>query len=689
LRTRSRLPHTSRLAGALRRLGLLHCRTRLPILVLALAIALSMLQRLALLAIYRERFAQDSWLSIARGFATGLRFDLVVGGMLVVPLLPIVFLAPSWLTERRHFKRAVAALAGGLLGLLALLLAIDVFFFGEFGERLDHKVWSYATGTGNEYIRQVIFEQFPVIPALAALAITTVGLSALVVRFGFDDRSNRGPAWHALVWPVVLSGLIFLAIRGTTSSHAINTGPAYFGADSSVTQLALNGVFTLREALADLSNDIDPSSMYELLPDDEVDRRVRDLVLTAEDQPIADPVNPLHRRTRAARPARDLNVVLVVLEGMHWSYLGHLGGRAGLMPNLDALAANGVHAQYAFAVGGRTQRGMSGIVASFPDLPIASVTTRNETAGTFLTLPGLLKQRGYQTLFIYGGPAHRDHRQTFLGSNGVDRFVVEDALPVRTLRTSLGWNDRDLFRSAIEVLNDLPGDRPFFALMLTLTFHRPYEFPGSHLLASPPGSEERQLAAVRFCDAAIGEFIAAARQHEWFDRTIFVFVADHMGGILQEPRGPAMNRIPLIFYGPGIEGLEPRKVEGVHSQMDLAPTVMGLLGGSYEHTFFGRDLLRDGNRPAYALTVEPAGELFLYREPDAVTIVPPMFGAPLTQRFDPESGRTREIESAPIERVHDAVALLQLAHRLFHDLRYNVTAAERAPGAARIAATVR
>lgn len=666
----------ARVAGALRRSGLLHCRTRLPALVLAAAIALSMLQRLALLAVYRDRFADTSWLQIARAFAVGLRFDAVVAGMLVIPLLPILFCAPRRWIERPAFKRSVGALAGALLGFAALALVIDAFFFGEFNERLDHKVFSYASGPGNEYLAHVIFAQFPVLSALAAVLALSAGMGWIVARLGFDDRYNAGSTWHAIVWPTVLAALLGLGIRGTLGSHAINTGPAYFGATPSLTQLALNGLFTLREALgARLTDDVDLSSLYDLLPDPEVDRRVRELVLTPSDEPIDDPVNPLHRRTEPVRPARNLNVVLVVLEGMHWSYFGHLGGRPGLTPHLDAIAEAGVHAEYAFAVGGRTRRGFAGVVSSFPDLPVDSVTIRDDVAGTFLTLPDLLKQRGYQTLFLYGGPALRDHRQTFLGSNGVDRFVVENDLPVRTFRTSLGWNDRDLLRSAIPVLNDLPRGRPFFALMLTLTFHRPYEFPGSDRLTVHDGSEAQQLAAVRFCDAAIGEFIDAARQQDWFANTMFVFVADHMGGSLQYPRGPWMNRIPMIFYGPGIEGLEPRSVGGVRSQMDVAPTVMGLLGGSYEHTFFGRDLLRDEDAPGYALTVDPDGELSMYRRPEEITFVPPKSGAPVVYRFDYRTGATSESESARTDEVRDAVALVQLADRLFRDLRFNVTPA--------------
>jgi phosphoglycerol transferase MdoB-like AlkP superfamily enzyme len=669
----------SRVGRALQQSGLLHFRTRLPALVLATVIALCMLERLILLVLYSDRFSQIPWSRLAEGFAVGLRFDLVVAGMLVAPLLPLVCLAPPRLVERHSFKRAVGSLAGVLLGLTTALLGSDALFFGEFGERLNYKVLNYASGAGNEYVWQVILEQFPVLPLLGLSLVVGVATARLVTRLGFDDRQDAVPLWHAVVWPLVLATLVGLGIRGTVGSHAINTGPAYFaGASTPLSQLTLNGLFTLRQAVYAKTMDFDASSMYEVVPREEVDRRARELVLTHYDEPIDDPLNPLLRRTEGVRPRRDLNVVLVVLEGMHWSYVGHLGGRPGLTPNLDALARAGVHTQYAYAVGGRTQRGFAGIVSSFPDIPVVSVTTRNEVAGSFLTLPGLLKQRGYQTLFIYGGPALRDHRQTFLGSNGVDRFVVEDDLPVRTFRTSLGWNDRDLFRSAIQVLNGLPRDRPFFSMMLTLTFHRPYEFPGSESIEASSHSEERQFAALRFCDEAIGEFMDSARQQDWFDHTIFVFVADHRGGVLQFPNGPPANRIPMIFYGPGIEGLEPRSVGGVRSQMDLAPTVMGLLGGSYEHTFFGRDLLRGDEGRGYAVTVDGDGELSFYSGQDTATVIPPGNGTPLTWQFDPESGELRGMESGRVDDVRDGVALMELAARLFYSERYNLATGQPA-----------
>src|SRR4029450_8551393 len=126
--------------------------------------------------------------------------------MLVVPLMPIMFLAPQRLIESRSFKLAVGTLLGALLGLATLVLAIDVFFFGEFGGRLDHKVFNYLPGPGNEYVLRVIFDQFPVIPALAGVVVLTVGIGGRIIRVGFDDRYNTGSPWHAIGWPTRFAG---------------------------------------------------------------------------------------------------------------------------------------------------------------------------------------------------------------------------------------------------------------------------------------------------------------------------------------------------------------------------------------------------------------------------------------------------------------------------------------------------
>ena len=120
-----------------------------------------------------------------------------------------------------------------------------------------------------------------------------------------------------------------------------------------------------------------------------------------------------------------------------------------------------------FAVGGRTVQGFSGIVGGFPDLPGESVTTRSDSHGNFLTLPEVIRRRGYETMFVYGGEPLYDHRQVFLGSNGVTRSVYGKDFAQKTFRTHLGWCDEDLYAQAHEEFVAM-GEKPFFALMLTL-----------------------------------------------------------------------------------------------------------------------------------------------------------------------------------------------------------------------------
>ena len=674
-------PVLQRLRAALGRAGLLHARTRLVVLPLVLLLALFQLQRLLVLLFMPERFDGVGATTVAQAFLVGLRFDAVVAAMLVLPLAIVAPLAPPKVLESRRFRAGVFAFLALVVAAAAVLLVCDYFFFQEFGERLNHKVVNYVGVSGNAYLWDAVWRDYPVLRAAVGVLLVGSAGAWLVSRFAYRDEYNVGPLWQAVVWPALTIAALAVVIRGTLGSHALNTGPAYFSPSSSLAQLALNGGFTLRQAVvAAASKDVDLGEMYPTVPEDEAFRRVVELVRRPGDQFLDDPDNPLLRLTDTGRPRRDYNVVLVVLESLHWAYVGATGGDARLSPNLDRIAREGVLLDRCFAVGTRTQRGFSGIVSGFPDLPVASVTTREEVAGRFLTLPGLLDERGYHNLFIYGGPALRDHRQTYLGSNGVDEFVCADDLPVRTFRTKLGWCDGDLFDSAVQVLSRQPKDRPFSATLLTVTFHRPYEIPPNAVEPVDPASEVApQLDAIKYTDAAIGRFIEQAKQTDWFDDTLFVFAADHMGGFRQYTERTAAFRVPVVFYGPKIDGLgPPRVISGVRSQTDVAPSILRLLGGTWRHCFFGTDAL---DRPAgaadFAFAHADSEELLFFDGDSVLTTVYPNGGGvhqsrlELPETFVPVIPETPEQLDLRDEAARNAVSIVQAADALFRRQTYN------------------
>jgi phosphoglycerol transferase MdoB-like AlkP superfamily enzyme len=420
-------------------------RLRLPLLFVAVMLFAFTLERVVILAGLRERFAGLSVSQRLTSFAVGLRFDLVIAAMLAIPIVALMSIVPPGALKNRRFIRIACVLVAVMLAGVVFTCVTDYFFFREFDERLNHKALNYLA---YRYTYQVIWRQFPVVRALLATAAVLAALCWLLRRAAFPRREWNDWTWLGrLVWTVAQALLIAGAIRGSVGPKPLNAGPAYFSNSPTLAQLTLNGLYTLREAAFSLTfRSEDLAERLPVLPEAEALELATKLIVRPEDRPLGDADNPLRRVTDTGRAQADYNVVLVVLESFSWHYVGAMGGDARLTPNLDALAEQGLFFDHCFAVGDRTTRGFAGIVGGFPDLPGRSVTTRYESTGNFLTLGQVLAQRGYETMFLYGGQPMYDHRQSFLGSNGYARMYFEDDFPQRTFRTDLGWCDEDLFR---------------------------------------------------------------------------------------------------------------------------------------------------------------------------------------------------------------------------------------------------
>jgi phosphoglycerol transferase MdoB-like AlkP superfamily enzyme len=657
-------------------------RVRAPLLVLGAVVLLSALDRLAVLLGHAERLDGVGTADLARSFAVGLRFDLVAAALLTLPVLVVMSLAPpGWLTCR-WFRRGVSTLSAALLAAVTFGCVADYYFFAEFDERLNHKALTYLD---QPYTYKVIWEGYPVVPAFLLTAAVLAGVAWCVGRAAFPRQFSDFRTAGRLAWPAVAGMLLALAVRGTLGPKAINPGPAYFSNSPTLAQLTLNPLYTLREAALSMTyRSEDLSEHLALLPDAEALRLAAELIVRPGDRPLNDPDNPLRRLTDTGVPLRNHNVVLVVLESLSWHYVGALGGDARLTPNFSALCEQGVLMERCFAVGDRTTRGFAGIVSAHPDLPGRSVTTRIEAIGNFMTLGHLLRDRGYLTMFVYAGQPMYDHRQAFLRSNGYERLVFEDEFDHHTYRTDLGWCDEDLFDESLQQFDAAAGasdGRPFFATLLTLSFHRPYGIPPGRIESVDPTFRQwKQLDAIRYTDWAIGRFMDEARQAAWFDDTLFVFVADHSGGYAEYPVDAVDYRIPFLMYGPRVLGA-PRRVGAVCSQTDVIPTVMSVLGGSYEHCSFGSDVLGRPAEAGMAVLQRSSGELSLVAHDGSVVVLPfggeprlfrhavPATLTPADTTADQAAdGRRRELSRR-------AIAVLQTANYVFEKGAHRTTRA--------------
>jgi len=260
---------------------------------------------------------------------------------------------------------------------------------------------------------------------------------------------------------------------------------------------------------------------------------------------------------------------------------------------------------------------MEAITLSIPPTPGRSILHRSGNEGLF-NLGTVLRDRGYETVFLYGGYGYFDNMNAFFSGNG---YAVMDQsnVPESKIGFSNAWGmaDEDLFDLAIEAADAASLEhRPFFFHVMTTSNHRPYTYPQGRI---PIPSGSGRSGAVMYTDYAIGRLLREARGHPWFDDTLFVIVADHCASSAGRESLPLDRyHIPMWIYAPKL--VSPQDYGRLASQIDVAPTLLGLLNMDYLSSAFGEDLL-DGQARQRALVGNY--QYLGYLEDETLTILEP------------------------------------------------------------------
>jgi phosphoglycerol transferase MdoB-like AlkP superfamily enzyme len=300
---------------------------------------------------------------------------------------------------------------------------------------------------------------------------------------------------------------------------------------------------------------------------------------------------------------------------------------------------------------------MEALTLCLPPTPGQSIVRRPHNENLF-TVGSLFRARGYSTKFIYSGYGYFDNMNHFFAGNGyevVDRGSV--AKSEISYATIWGACDEDLYRWTMrEADAAFAAGKPFHHFVMTTSNHRPYGIPAGRI--DLPGGTRN--AAVKYTDFAIGEFLTAARAKPWFTNTLFVIVGDHCASAAGKTALPiAGYHIPAFVWNPSL--VKPRVVDNLCSQIDLLPTVLGLMNGNYDSKFFGRDVLAmsSGQERAFIATYQRLG----YLRAGELAVLEPVKRQRLF-RFDRPDGRLEPV-AADAESFQDAIAQYQTASYLF------------------------
>jgi len=555
-----------------------------------LFLGISAITRLALLLLEGDVSLLAPW-RIVPVFAVGALYDLAAASYLLVPFAFAALVLPNSPWGRKIYAVVVCGLI--VLGLFGLLFTATAewLFWNEFSSRFNFIAVDYLI-----YTRETlgnIRQSYPVGPLLAVVAALSAGaflaISPRLWRAAVADGGTlRRRLLASLATIVALPGLSFFGL-GDGVRETLPT--------VSMRELGGNGYYEFARAFR--NNDLDYRTFYLTMPEDNARREMRKEFEEARSvAQFTGGDNPLERRVSAAGAARPMHIVLITMESLGADYLESYGGRKGLTPNLDRLAGEGLKFTQVYATGTRTVRGLEALSLSVPPTPGHAVLARKNNKG-FQTLGGVLKEQGYEPMFLYGGYSYFDNMADFFGGNGytvVDRGSLGRS--EISHETIWGVADEDLFGMLIrEIDARAAAGKKVFAHVMTTSNHRPFTYPDGRI-DIPSGSGRD--GAVKYSDWAIGKLMRDAELRPWFKDTLFVFVADHTSHARGRTDLPPENyHIPLIVHAPG--ALAPRTIDAVASQIDVGPTVLALLNISYTSRFFGQDILTEGQHHQRAL----------------------------------------------------------------------------------------
>jgi phosphoglycerol transferase MdoB-like AlkP superfamily enzyme len=543
----------------------LSARTRSLGRLLLLFLAINASVRLVLALGWGGDPALRSW-QLLPAMVIGAVFDIAIG---VLALAPLAWLFAAWPRVRLGgalgLRRAAIAFVLPLSLLAAFTAAAEFAFWNEFGTRFNFIAVEYLV-YGNEVIGNIreSYDLGVLLPAVGAAGLLIAwlawrwALAPLVAR-----TTNAAPfgRWRLALTAGLLAPLAFIS--------ACDVRLKEFSGNAQLDDIAGNGYFEFWHAFR--NNEIDYARHYRTLP---AAQAANILASVIQPPPAPGAALPFERDVRPDGAPRSLNVVLVSVESLSASFLGAFGGADQLTPNLDRLAGESLLFTRLYATGTRTVRGLEALALSVPPTPGHAIVKRPDNHG-LATLGSVLAGHGYEPIYLYGGYGYFDNMNAFFGGNG---YTVVDRTALRAdqihFENIWGVADEDLFALALREIDDrhARGQR-FFAHVMTTSNHRPFTYPEGRIDIPSRASRE---GGVKYTDWAIGRFVEQASKRPWFADTLFVFVADHTHkGRGRQELTPDAFHIPMIVHAPA--HLAPARIDTMASQIDVAPTVLGLL----------------------------------------------------------------------------------------------------------------
>lgn len=399
-------------------------------------------------------------------------------------------------------------------------------------------------------------------------------------RFDDFDR-HRGRTSIILL---LLTGLLFLPIRGGITVSTMNTGQAYYSQNAYLNHSAVNPLFSLFESI---THQEDFASQYRFMKDKEADKIFATMTSTSDENTY-----PLLNEATFKKGTPD--ILIVIMESFANDIMPSMGSYKDVAVCLDSIAQQSILFTRFYANSFRTDRGMVSILSGYPAQTTTSIMRYPRKTSQLPSIArNLVKYKNYKTTYYYGGDADYCNMRSYLVSQGYQHIISDANFPIEDKISKWGVPDHILAARMMEDIKAQQNEkRPMLRILQTSSSHEPFEVPYHRL-------KDKRLNAFAYTDSVMGAIVREYRKLPRWKNTLIVFVPDHVGGYKENLNDHDRSRyqIPLILAGGAIS--RPMKVGIIGSQHDIAATLLGQLGVEHREFTFSKNMMSDAT-PKFA-----------------------------------------------------------------------------------------
>jgi phosphoglycerol transferase MdoB-like AlkP superfamily enzyme len=544
--------------------------------------------------------ANTNIISLLPSFRLGFRYDAKWISILLLPIAVLsVYPRFSPFHSNKNKKWWSYYLAFATLFVL-FFFGADFANFSYNHTRINASALNFAEDPSISL--KMLWQSYPVVWLLSALVVAVLLLSKLFKHTHVLTQRNEQEnmvykkRWHA-------GTVLFLlwCLYGIFSIHTLRWKDAFELNDNFKSYVALNPMqnfFTTLKFRKPSFDDDKAKSFFPLIADFlQLDQKnINDIDYSRQVLP--------NSKTLESRP----NIVLIICESFSMYKSSMSGNPLNTTPYFKQMCDSGIFFERCFTPTFGTARGDFAIISGIPDVQLSEFSTRNPQAVQQQTIINSFED--YNKFYFLGGNSDFNNFDGLIKNIKGVKIYQEGSYKSRALNV-WGISDKNLFLEAEKVFSE--QKKPFFAIVQTADNHRPYSIPvedsdfvrrqvDEDTLHKYGYESLQEFQSFCYTDYCFKTLIEKAKKESWFNNTIFAFIGDH--GVEGETSAIYPNawekgslsdeHVPLLFYAPQL--LTPKKRHEVVSQIDILPTLAGMVHQSYINTTLGRDLLNSKNK---------------------------------------------------------------------------------------------